>query len=533
MEINRIIKWILLGSIAGLMFCIIPIHGFELRLSWQLASIWLGGLAFTALLSSWWRQAFWLICLVVTARYLPPAYDAYISLLMVAIFLAAVEGFKRLERDHVFMAMRIAAIALLVWIVLQEAGLARTWFSERNAGPFNPNTGGLFLALCMPAFLSGWWWAAVPVLLLGILNTKTTTAMLAIVAGLAIYTLSEFKLGRRLGWSVRSLWGGKAFRAMTAMALMLIGILLFWFVSVDSLGDVVKTDRWIAWKVATRSMPAEMWGRGLGSWQSTFPLLASGDRRLAKVDTQTGTTVLSNYFAQAHNEYVQAVFELGMQALALIMAFLLFVAVCIWRGSISPNVAAGMTALAVGCFGFFVMHEPPTAVLAVAWLGMFERQLKEASQMTLKSIFSARWPLIITGRRKKGLTACLAGVLAMFMLAFTPVLHADDHKTRVITFLSSGTYTAATGYSTGFDVSSYAEGQIFINVTAEADTSMLDVTVQVSPDNTTWYTHTAIAQITATGQYRTAITNYGNYMRIKYVVGGTSFTFSITSVFKN
>ena len=110
---------------------------------------------------------------------------------------------------------------------------------------------------------------------------------------------------------------------------------------------------------------------------------------------------------------------------------------------------------------------------------------------------------------------------------------ADDHKTRAITFLSSGTYTAATGYSTAFDVSSYAEGQIFINVTAEADTSTLDVTVQTSPDNVTWYTHTAVAQISATGQYRQPITNFGNYLRIKYIVGGTSFTYSITGVFKN
>jgi hypothetical protein len=72
-----------------------------------------------------------------------------------------------------------------------------------------------------------------------------------------------------------------------------------------------------------------------------------------------------------------------------------------------------------------------------------------------------------------------------------------------------------------------------IDVTAEAEGIHLDVTIQVSPDNTTWYTHTAVAQITATGQYRAAVTNFGNYLRIKYVVGGTSFTFSIAGVFKN
>jgi hypothetical protein len=110
---------------------------------------------------------------------------------------------------------------------------------------------------------------------------------------------------------------------------------------------------------------------------------------------------------------------------------------------------------------------------------------------------------------------------------------AYDRQTRVITYLSSGLKTAATAQSTAFEVSAYTEAQIFIDVTAEAGTSTLDITIQTSPDNVTWYTHTTIAQITATGQYRQAITNFGKYVRINYVVGGTSFTFSIVGVFKN
>lgn len=136
----------------------------------------------------------------------------------------------------------------------------------------------------------------------------------------------------------------------------------------------------------------------------------------------------------------------------------------------------------------------------------------------------------------RGSNLRLWAVLALLAVVFFAVAgqgFAADRKTRVITLLSSGTYTTATGYSTAFDVSSYTEGQVFINVTAEAGASTLDVTIQVSPDNAAWYTHTAAAQITETGQYRAAIANIGNYLRIKYVVGGTSFTFSIAGVFKN
>jgi hypothetical protein len=110
---------------------------------------------------------------------------------------------------------------------------------------------------------------------------------------------------------------------------------------------------------------------------------------------------------------------------------------------------------------------------------------------------------------------------------------AADHKTTVITYLSSGAYTTATAYSTGFEVSAYSEGQILVNVTVESGaTSTLDFTVQTSDDNSTYYDHTTLAQITATGQYRYAVTNFGKYVRLKYVIVG-GFTFIAKGVFKN
>lgn len=128
--------------------------------------------------------------------------------------------------------------------------------------------------------------------------------------------------------------------------------------------------------------------------------------------------------------------------------------------------------------------------------------------------------------------ACFLAILVCLMAPFLPV-YAADHATRTITFLSSGLKTAATSQSSAFDVSAYAEGQVFVDVTAEGSVSTLDITIQTSPDNVTWYTHTTVAQISATGQTRVAVTNFGNYMRIYYAVSGTSMTFSVVGVFKN
>lgn len=123
-------------------------------------------------------------------------------------------------------------------------------------------------------------------------------------------------------------------------------------------------------------------------------------------------------------------------------------------------------------------------------------------------------------------------VVAMLAASFSPAA-AQDRKTRVITFQASGLKTAGISYSSPFEVSPYTEAQIFVDVTAEAEPSTLDVVVQVSPDQITWYTHTTVGQIAATGQTRAPITNIGNYMRIKSTVGGTSMTFSVVGVFKN
>ena len=131
---------------------------------------------------------------------------------------------------------------------------------------------------------------------------------------------------------------------------------------------------------------------------------------------------------------------------------------------------------------------------------------------------------------RKGIFVVLSVVLC---LLWADLALAGDRRTHVTTFFASGVRTAATAQSSGFDVSAYHEGQILVDVTAESGVSTLDIIIETSDDNSTYYTHTTIAQISATGQTRQAITNFGKYVRINYTVGGTSFTFAVVGVFKN
>lgn len=364
---NKPLTYLLLLSVPGLMLCIIPVDGAALRFSWQMSALWLGGVAFTALLTSWWLRAFWLAALAVTALAAwPPNYEAYVSLLTVAVFLAAAEGFSRIDPDATMCAMRIAAGLLLAWILLQEAGVAHTWFPAQNAGPFNPNLGGVFLALCLPAFMAGGWWAAGVLVALGILIAKSTTAALAALTGAAVWCLITYRGRRRV-------------LAGAAAALMLFAGVWFW--RVDSLDRLFSCSRWIVWTHAALAIPAEPFGRGLGSWAAVFPLLASGIPALnAPTATREGLAAVA-VFEQAHNEYVQAAFELGLQTLALIIAFLVWAIRKTATADGSPltaQSAAGIAAVAVSCFGVFTFHVGPTALLGIAWLGMFLESHKTA-----------------------------------------------------------------------------------------------------------------------------------------------------------
>ena len=359
----KLVEIILLFAVPGLMFCIIPVNGMEFRLSWQLASLWLGGVAFALFLSSWWLRVFFLLALIRTAT-MTPAYDAYISLLTIAVFLAAAEGFRRIDLERIMNAMCAAAILLFVWVMAQKAGFVNAPFAPTLAGPFNPDSGGVFFALCLPAFLRPRWWPFVIICFIGIVMAGATTAALAAAAALGVFLF----VGDRFQICPRR---AKRIIAGAAALIVLLGL---WFWRVDSLESVIRCNRWVAWKHAVWSMRSELMGRGLGSWKTEFPLLASGDTRLGEVKNENGKIIMNNTVNEAHNEYVQASFELGVQMALLMVLFAGFVTWTILTRQPPAHAAAGMAALMVACIGWHVFHVAPLALLGCAWLGQWERR---------------------------------------------------------------------------------------------------------------------------------------------------------------
>ena len=101
-------------------------------------------------------------------------------------------------------------------------------------------------------------------------------------------------------------------------------------------------------------------------------------------------------------------------------------------------------------------------------------------------------------------------------------------STRDITLLSLSERAASADGGT-FDIDRACSGVFYLRVTActgGADT--LDVTIQDSPDGTTWYTAVAFTQATAATTERKTVANLGRYLRAIGVNGaGATATYSV------
>lgn len=351
-------RYLLLGALPGLMFCIIPANETYGRFSWQLASIWLAGIVFCSWLRSWWLRIFFILALVQVI-YHGPVITAYLDLLMIVIFMAAIQGFSDINADRIMDSMIAAAMLLCAWMFLQRIGIAADGhLGVSAAGPFNSNAGACFLAMCLPAFFRRRRWYFLPVIVWGLLDCHSTTGIAAAIAVMATYQTGATCTGKK--W-----W---------AVILLVVMISGYFFWKIDPISNLYNADRFVAWKRTVMAYPSAPFGRGLGSFGNIFPILTAGDQRLHHV---SGQEINGEVWRHAHNEYLQLGFEMGLQAMALVLAYLLWTAVCSWRETARMNHAdilalSGIAAAAVGAAGFYTFHIAPTALLGCAWLGMWQ-----------------------------------------------------------------------------------------------------------------------------------------------------------------
>lgn len=112
---------------------------------------------------------------------------------------------------------------------------------------------------------------------------------------------------------------------------------------------------------------------------------------------------------------------------------------------------------------------------------------------------------------------------------------AQVRNTRLIV-LQDSSPVSVSGETEPINVGDYIEGLIGIDITAVSGTSpTCDFKVETLIGNKWYDTGTTIAQQTSAGQVLAKLTNFGESIRLKYTLGGTSpvFTFAATFLGKS
>lgn len=135
------------------------------------------------------------------------------------------------------------------------------------------------------------------------------------------------------------------------------GVLLAGAAVVAALPRVTTATRLSAWRIGVADWLAHanpLVGFGFGEWFIRVPGIQMRDPGGLEV------------FAQAHNEYLQLLYEGGLLAVALLAAWL----ISRWRLALAGPVGASLAALAVLSLGFFPFHLATTASVGLVALGL-------------------------------------------------------------------------------------------------------------------------------------------------------------------
>lgn len=345
-------------------FFVIPVSGMPFRLSREILAIWMGVGLVMAFTPNWWLRG--LLGLALAHLIIHPASIAYWDMMLLCVF-CGIYGVVRKMNDEwiqwLLMGVCLVAMVQAVLIFVQLAGLWNCAFPGGGTYPrgmfANSGDAGAFLALSWPAFMlmtrkPGNRCALIRtfgtiVILCTVVATGSTTPFLALMSGICLWILIQPAL--------------KAYRRLLIAALLvpLIGMFLIW---VDPIKGTLKDLRWHLWDRTIMSIQDKPWGYGLGSYKELFPAMMANDPRLRHTE-------------QAHNEYLQMIFELGWPFLLLVAGFFASFMHWLFGQRTTDNgqrtAACGLVILAVGCAGNFWLHLAEVGFLAIFWLAIWDR----------------------------------------------------------------------------------------------------------------------------------------------------------------
>ena len=288
-----------------------------------------------------------------------PQYDKMSYLAFQAVFYGLIWYWltiKVVNVNAVYNAICLVGLANVAMIIVQFFYLDPLYTPLSDAGRCtglmsNQNETGALLAFCFPAFLRKSWLKCLPAIIIGLILAKSSGGMLAIGAVVIFWMLIN---------------------NMRKQAVLLVAVVSGYMV-ID--GPTID-QRLDAWTVGLNLFTQQPLGAGIGHWAAVFSV----------VELET----TQSRFLQAHNEYVQLIFEFGVLGICLLVSYFryFFKSVKTLLGYNKSDFipAFGVVSLMVNCFVNFPMHIATTAMLGVTWLSLFDSQILKIGPGTVKKM---------------------------------------------------------------------------------------------------------------------------------------------------
>jgi hypothetical protein len=290
---------------------------------------------------------------------------------------------KRWKLDWIWNVICVAAILNVVWQVLQYSGI---WWLQTPFGMKTPqyigllsntNETSIFLAVCLPCFFrKGWEWL-IPVPLIGLyLGVSYGGIVAASVAGMVYLTLNI----KELGWK-------------KSLIVLVSAILVFSIYTIHKQPNLDRylNDRGRYWAEMLPIVWQKPLGWGLGQFKYVMPLIQTptlisqqgrvvlyqnvGDKRgfeqaLQKVSggdrTYFATKRWNEIWLEAHNEYMEIWFALGLTGLLLVLCS---IGDTLWKkGDDIPKY--GFLISCISAIWFFSWQIVPIALISITYMGV-------------------------------------------------------------------------------------------------------------------------------------------------------------------
>lgn len=245
--------------------------------------------------------------------------------------------------------------------VVQRTGLA---FDDIRTGLMDcRNSASAILAVTLPAFFRRRWWYLIPLILIGLVLSKSTGGVMA--AGVVIVVYSMYRMPDFVSIihripKMQSVQFMNAWTLRTVWAAFIVCLTVFYLQFIDSPGMIGRLTAWL--EASQLFMKHPYIGAGLSQWKVLF------------ADPTIRWRTFGLYYAQAHNEFIQVAIEMGIFSIITIIGYFVSVAKRMHPGAIIPALA--ILAVCVNSLVFFPMHIWFLALISVTWLAILEVKLK-------------------------------------------------------------------------------------------------------------------------------------------------------------